>query len=212
MRLFCGYDEREDIGYRVFVSSVLKRASVDIRRIDSCGLPAGSNHFTLSRFLVPHLCERQGWAVFADASDMVCLEDITQLGELFDQRYAVQVVKHAYKTRHQIKYVGTDMACPNRDYPRKNWASLMLINCEHPSWSIVTPELLGEASLAYVMGLGFLQPEEIGELPDKWNRLVDEGQPVDGAAILHFTAGIPAFEHYANTPGADIWRSELETA
>ena len=34
-----------------------------------------------------------GWAIYADG-DMVCLEDIKNLWELRDNKYAVQVVKH----------------------------------------------------------------------------------------------------------------------
>ena len=52
--------------------------------------------------------------------------------------------------------------------------------------------------------------EDIGELPPEWNVLVDEGQPSDGAQVLHWTAGIPAFDHYKDTDCADLWRAERE--
>jgi len=54
----------------------------------------------------------------------------------------------------------------------------------------------------------FIEDSAIGELPDRWNRLVDEDQPVDGAAILHWTAGIPWFPHYRDAPGAIFWHHE----
>jgi len=213
MKLFCGYDEREDIGFRVFEHSVRKTTlhDVEIIKLDSKGLPVGSNDFTCSRFLVPWLCGFKGMAVFADASDMLCRSDITELEHLFDPECAVQVVKHDYRTRHPIKYRMTDMQCPNRDYPRKNWASLMVINCAHPAWHSMTPEVISEVGQrpAYLLGMEWLPSDNIGSIPDHWNRLVDEGQDVVGASILHWTAGIPAFDFYADAPGSEYWHAEL---
>ena len=214
IRLFCGYDEREAIGFHVFVHSVLENASqpVQIVPLAARGMPQGSNAFTYSRFLVPYLCDFKGHAIFMDASDMLMLGDVAELDALFDPRYAVQCVQHpTYKTRHPIKYRGTSMQCPNRDYARKNWASVMLLNCEHPYWHAIDPKSLELVASVALLKLGGLRadgkegPREIGALPDKWNRIVDEGQPVDGAAVLHYTAGIPAFHSYRDTSGAEHW-------
>jgi len=214
IRLFCGYDEREAIGFHVFVHSVLEHASqpVQIVPLAARGMPQGSNAFTYSRFLVPYLCDYKGHAIFVDASDMLMLADVAELDALFDPQYAVQCVQHpTYKTRHPIKYRGTSMQCPNRDYARKNWASVMLLNCEHPYWHAIDPKSLELVASVALLKLGGLRadgkegPREIGALPDKWNRIVDEGQPVDGAAVLHYTAGIPAFHSYRDTPGAEHW-------
>lgn len=216
INLYCGWDRRESVGFHVFICSVLARASqaVAITRMAEGVMPYGSNAFTYSRFLVPHMQGFKGRAIFADASDMLLLEDIAQLDALFDPRYAVQVVKHEYRTRNLQKYIGTDMQCPNRDYPRKNWASLMLINCEHPAWAQMTPERIEAMSEApaVLLGLQWISPEVIGELPARWNCLADEGQPVEGAALLHWTAGIPAFSHYQNAPGAELWHACREFA
>lgn len=138
------------------------------------------------------------------------LDDIAKLESLFDDRYALQVVKHPpYATRHKLKYVGTDMQCPNVDYPRKNWASVMLFNCAHPSWDpLARPSYLSNAPIRSVLQFAGLLDEDIGDLPDRWNRLVDEGQPVDNAAILHFTAGLPCWLGYDKTPGAHLWLAQ----
>jgi hypothetical protein len=219
IRLFAGYDRREAVGFHVFLSSVLDRASVPVclHALDAKGLPEGTNGFTFSRFLVPWLCGFKGRAIFADACDMLMLSDIAALDALFDPSKAVQVVRQDYKTRHPIKYRGTEMECPNRDYDRKNWASLMIVNCEHPAWQGMTPERVREfaAVPTQLLGLRWIADEAIGFLPDAWNRLIDEGQDTEGAALLHWTAGIPAFKHYADAPGADAWRRqkrELEWA
>lgn len=214
INLFCGYDTREAIGFHVFVSSVVRHASQPVMfcPIASCMLPEGSNAFTFSRFLVPYLMSFGGVAIFADAADMLMREDIAELAALYDPSKAVQVVKHEYRTRNKFKYIGTDMRCHNRDYPRKNWASLMIINCAHQAWREMTPERVEAMSEApsVLLGLKFIPDDAIGELPNKWNRLVDEGQPVDGAALLHWTAGIPAFDHYRDAPGAPVWHAYRE--
>lgn len=215
IRLFAGYDAREAIGFHVFVGSVLKHASapVAIHALDDKGLPRGSNAFTYSRFLVPWLCGFEGHAIFADGSDMLMLADIAELDALFDESLAVQVVQHPdYSTRHPRKYIGTPMECENRNYARKNWASLMLLNCAHPYWRQVTPSTLSRFAGLSLLQFGGLRLKddrngeaEVGALPDAWNRLVDEGQPVEGAKLLHWTAGIPAFWNYQDAPGADRW-------
>lgn len=211
INLFCGYDPREAIGWHVFVHSVLRRTSqsVAIHRLDSCGLPQGTNAFTLSRFLVPWLMGYRGHAIFADAADMLCLGDIAQLDALFDERKAVQVVKHDYQTRNPRKYVGTSMEAENRDYPRKNWASLMVMNCAHPFWADADAAHLETVRNLEMLQFGGAGDSVVGSLPSYWNRIADEGQPIDGAQILHWTAGIPGFQHYVDAPGAAFWRDEL---
>lgn len=214
IHLFCGYEEREAIGYHVFVQSVVARSSVPvaITALASRGLPYGSNAFTRSRFLVPELMKHQGHAIFCDASDMLMLSDIAELDALFDSKYAVQCVKHDYKTRHPRKYVGTPMECDNRDYARKNQASVMIVNCAHPilreEWKRSSLEQEHPVRLLQFRGI----PDElIGELPSEWNVLADESQEVETAKLLHFTAGLPCFEAYRNTPGAERWFEEAES-
>lgn len=211
LRLFCGYDEREREGYETFVSSVRRRTaeSIDFTKIDECGLgQRGTNAFTYSRFLVPYFCGFRGMAIFCDASDQIMLADVKELTDLFDDRYAVQVVKHPkYDTKHPIKYVGTEMECPNVNYSRKNWASVFICNASHPAWYRMVNRI-EPLSLRDMLQFKWLEDEQIGELPDEWNRLVDEGQPVEGAKIVHYTAGSPMFPHYANTPCAELWREE----
>lgn len=213
INLYLGYDVREDIGYQVFIASMREHSSGSTccRRLDACGLPEGSNSFTFSRFLVPWLQGFKGHAIFADASDMLMLQDIAELDGLFDAQYAVQCVRHAYKTRNPIKYIGTDMQCHNRDYQRKNWASLMIVNCEHPSWAHVTPEWVEAMSEApsTLLALKWIHDNDIGYLPPDWNVLVDEGQEItETSCLLHWTAGIPAFKHYAKAPGAAVWHRQ----
>lgn len=212
IRVFCGYDAREAIGFHVFASSVVRNSSrpVSIAPINLKHWQRdGSNAFTYSRFLVPMLCGYRGMAIFADGCDMLCRGDIAELADLFDPALAVQVVQHEYKTKHPRKYIGTAMETDNRDYERKNWSSLMLINCQHYDWQRVTPEFIAEKDGLFMHGFKFTRDRFIGSLPAEWNWLTDEFGPNDSAKILHWTAGIPGFEHYRDAAHADLWRNEV---
>lgn len=213
--LFCGYDPREAVGYHTFVSSVLKRASepVAFTALSSMGLPEGSNTFTLSRFLVPYLCGFKGQAIFVDACDMLCMGDIAELWALRDDRYAVQVVKHPdYVSKHKRKYIGTEMECDQSNYPRKNWMSCAIFNCEHPEWKGMTPETVSDlaAHAPFLLGLKWIPELMIGGLPSEWNVLVDEDQEGESPKLLHWTAGIPTFLHYRNARHSRDWFAEHE--
>jgi len=205
IRLFCGYDEREAVGFHVFVSSVIRRASEPVSFTPISEVQTdGSNAFTYARYKVAEMCGFQGWAIFADACDMLCLADIAELWDMQDERFAVQLVKNSYNTRNPIKYLGTTMQCPNVDYPRKNWSSLMLINCAAPEWKLC------ETGMKAHLFTGF-PDERVGELPSQWNCLVDERQSSDGAKLLHWTAGIPGFDLYKTAERAADWHAEHDS-
>lgn len=203
IRLFVGQDKREWVGLNVFCSSVWSRASepVSITPIGELVKTDGTNAFTLSRYTIPEMCDYKGWAIFADGSDMLCLADIVELWDLRDMMKAVQVVKRDYQTKHPTKYLGQ----PNKDYPRKNWSSLMLINCAHFGWR----RLKGLTSTE-LHRFSFLQDDEIGDLPKEWNYLIGEEKSDTPAKIAHFTIGLPMWGQYADWEYADEWRKERE--
>jgi len=216
--IYMGFDPREEIGTHTFVSSVISRASRPVSFIPlhlpwfasyySPSQRDGSNAFTYTRFLIPFLQQFRGWALFCDGADMVCRADIGELWSLRHANMAVQVVKHEYKTRHPRKYVGTRMEADNRDYPRKNWSSLMLINCAHFAWRQMRPETLEQMTGEELHQFQFIPTDKVGSLPAQWNWLVDEFGENEHAKLLHWTAGIPAFPAYAHAPMADAWARE----
>jgi hypothetical protein len=211
LNLFCGYDDREAIGYHVFCSSVISQSSVPVAFIPLSNLSfkCGSNKFTVSRFAIPALMNFTGKAIFMDASDMLMLKDIALYEkELNNLDVAVAVVKHQYKTRNSIKYIGTNMECENKDYERKNWASMMLIDCEHPAWKQMTIQKIANENVLDLLQFKFLCDFEIAELDQSFNVLADENQDMDGAKLLHWTAGIPYFDFYKNARGAEHWWAE----
>jgi hypothetical protein len=216
--IYCGYDPLEAVGYHVFCSSVLRRSSEPVSFMPLY-LPLltgyeelhqdGSNGFTYSRFLVPFFQGFKGFAIFADGADMLCRADIAQLWGMRDPFKAVQVVQHDYQTAEPRKYIGTTMEAPNASYPRKNWSSLMLINCEHFAWRHLLPAHVAKMSGAELHRFEFIEDRFVGDLPKEWNWLAREYAPNPEAKIVHYTLGIPAFSHYAEDEHATEWFSEL---
>ena len=139
-KVFVGYDTREDIAYQVCEHSIkrfnketevvplvqkdLRDQKLYWREVDKLA----STEFTFTRFLIPHLCNYKGWALFCD-SDVVFLEDVDNLFALADDKYAVMCVKHDYTPKPGVKMDGQVQTV----YPRKNWSSVVLWNCGHPS-------------------------------------------------------------------------------
>ena len=211
IRIFCGADQREAVGLPVFCSSVWRQASqpVSITPLGAnvCGTD-GTNAFSLARFHVPRLCGYEGWALWMDGSDMLVLDDIAKLWALRDEKYAVQVAKHEYTPRHARKYLGTDMEAENAPYPRKNWSSVVLFNCGHPTACDL--EAIGLHTGPELQRFSWLPDDLIGALPPEWNWLADEDGQCHAAKakVVHFTNGLPAFPHYYDAPFAGLWRSE----
>lgn len=216
--LYVGHDPREAACYHVFAQSVIERASVPVAfhplhkpmLAGFDGQKDGSNAFIYSRFLVPSLQGWQGFALFVDG-DMVCLEDIANLWALRDERYAVQVVKHVYKTKHPRKYLGTPMESENLDYPKKNQSSVMLWNCAHPKNRVLTREFVNEAPGSLLHRFEWLMDEDVGELPAGWNALALE-QDISCASLIHYTLGAPGFSSYARCDGAGHWHRARKNA
>jgi len=205
IRIFAGYDPREAVGYHVFCQSVIERTKGLVSITPLSGKQRdGTNAFTYQRFLVPFLCGYQGKAIFLDGSDMLMLADIEDLESLFDPRYAVQVVKHDYQTKHPKKYIGTPMEARNGDYPRKNWSSVVLWNCEHSRNRVLTPEFIEESTGEELHRFQWLPDSLIGDLPREWNVLVGEHDHLR-TKIAHYTLGIPEFDHYADCDYSKPW-------
>lgn len=211
IRLFTGFDQREAVGWHAFAQSVIENASEPVAlipigaKMDLNLMRDGSNAFTYARFGIPYLCDFEGSAIFVDGADMIAREDIAELWKLRDPRFAVQVVKHDYATKFPRKYLGTPMECDNRDYPRKNWSSVIIWNCAHPRNKILYPEFIHEATGEYLHRFSWLNDDEISELPSLWNWLADEYGPEPGAKLLHFTAGVPSIPAHNAVAHAGDW-------
>lgn len=213
--LYVGYDPREAAVFTAFNQSVIQHTTVPVaicplhqKSLEFDGQQDGTNAFIYSRYLIPYLQGFEGWAMFCDG-DMILRDDLKKLWDLRDDSCAVQVVKHNYKTREARKYIGSPIENKNIDYPRKNWSSVVLFNCGHPSNKVLTKEFVGEAGGAILHRFGWLQDEEIGNLPKEWNHLVREQDYDPDAKLVHFTLGAPGFQHYMRDDYAWEWNAHI---
>lgn len=213
--IYIGWDSREDIAYTVAKHSMemmsrdvnvkplklheLRDDGIYTRSVDKLG----STEFTFTRFLVPYLNDYKGWALFTDC-DVLALDDMNKLFELADDKYAIMCVKHDYTPSETMKMDGQQQTI----YPRKNWSSVVLWNCAHPSNSVVTPELVNTESGMYMHRFMWLKDEEIGEIPYQWNYLVGWYQSRD-PKLVHYTEGGPWFEEYKNCEYSKEWKDIL---
>ena len=219
MKVFVGYDTREDIAYQVCKHSILsKQPEADVRPLKQQELrDAGwynrpidklaSTEFTFTRFLIPELTNFNGWALFMDC-DMILTTDIKELFDQADDQYAVMCVHHDYKVSESTKMDGQKQTI----YPRKNWSSVMLFNCGHPSNKALTMDLVNEPEIngAYLHRFSWLKDEEIGELDHTWNYLVGVYDDIEKPKLIHYTEGGPWFENYRYCEFHELWKKELQ--
>ena len=220
LNFFIGYDSKEDIAYRVCKYSLLKRASIDLnvtslkldelvaknlytRSID----PLASTQFTYSRFLVPHLMNFNGWAVFCDC-DFIFLSDASYLLQKLDDTKAVYCVKHDYTPKERHKMDGKKQTI----YPRKNWSSLILFNCSHTSTKNLTVERVNSETGAYLHQFKWCKDDEIGSLDERWNWLEGwtSGHNKEKPYAVHYTRGGPWFSEWQDVEYAKEWLLERD--
>ena len=209
IRLMVGFDQRESVAFHTFIQSVINVTSVpvSVTPLVLGALPGysethtdGSNTFIYSRFLTPYLSGFEGWSIFVDG-DMICREDLKNLWDLRDDRYAVMVVKHEYKTKAHQKYLGNK----NENYPKKNWSSVILWNCAHPKNKNLTPDFVMSKDGKFLHRFSWLDDTDIGDLPKEWNWLTTEYPDNYQAKLLHYTLGTPCFKDYKTSDMADLW-------
>lgn len=231
MRVFIGYDVREVAAYEVCRWSMIRRTSVPLefhglsmaaltyqkwydrpyrteggRRIDLVDGKPFATDFAFTRFLVPALCDYEGWALFCDC-DFLFMADPGELLGYRNDLYAAMVVQHDYRPRDSVKMDGQDQ----QHYPRKNWSSLILWNCGHPSNRALTPEAVSTRPGSWLHQFQWLKDKEIGELPEAWNWLEGWSPRSIKPKAVHFTSGGPWFPAYANVGYADEWRFERDS-
>lgn len=216
IRCVIGFDQREAAAWHVCVQSIIKHASVPVSitplTLNSLkwfpNHPNGTNAFITSRYLAPSLFDFAGWALFLD-SDIILRCDIADLWARRDERYAVQLVKHRYTTRHGRKYVGSPIEADNVPYPMKNYSSVMLMNCGHSAMRVLSPGYVSRSTSQHLHRFEWLDESLIGELPADYNHLVGEHARNDDAKVVHHTLGIPGFAHYVDSEHSREWHRLL---
>lgn len=224
-QVYIGWDPSEMCAWNVAQFSAHARSSVgiNVRRValpelQARGLytrptetrPAGywdaiseapmSTGHAIARFLVPHLCEYVGWALFTDG-DVLFRKDVAALFALADPRYAVQVVEHQHAPTAMAKMQGHVQT----QYARKNQSSVMLLQCGHPANRALTPALVNTVPGRDLHRFCWLSDDLIGGLPPEWNHLVGVNTPNPDAAIVHMTLGTPDMPGYEHCEFSDEW-------
>lgn len=236
--IWIGFDENEALSYLVARASIKRYSWVEIapiilrdlvsrgmytrktrtigpRLFDVISDAPMSTEFAISRFFVPLLVKQRmivadgplGWAMFVD-SDILCRRSVDELFSIVENSpdKALFCVQH----NHQV-----DEFAPKKDrqvqlnYTRKNWSSVMLFNCDHPSNKALTLEMLNTLPGRDLHRFCWLKDEEIGALHGTWNWLVNVSPPEPNPAIVHFTEGGPWLEKYRDVPYAHEWREAV---
>ena len=221
LRIFIGWDSREDIAYQVCKRSLEMHSSIPLDIIPlkqdelrSRGLywrepdTLSSTEFSFTRFLTPYLAGYRGWAVFVDC-DFLFRKDIAGLLDYRDPSKALYCVQHDYRPAESTKMDGQIQT----QYPRKNWSSFMLINCAHEQVHALTPDAVNTNSGLYLHRFNWLTDKAIGALPVTWNYLEGWHSSADCAdpIAVHFTRGGPWFKHYSDVEFGDEWLATEET-
>jgi hypothetical protein len=129
------------------------------------------------------------------------MEDVNKLEFVFDPKYAVMVVKH-----EMGEVSGTKMDDqPQVAYPRKNWSSVILWNCDHPANKRLTLNDVNTRTGKELHNFYWLHDSEIGELPAEWNWLVNVQPKPAKPCIAHFTLGGPFTPDWKPAKHDSIW-------
>jgi lipopolysaccharide biosynthesis glycosyltransferase len=219
LKIFIGWDSKEPEAYDVCKYSIEKRSSVpvDIQPLKIRELredrvywrpeDIGSTEFTITRFLVPYLTDYKGFALFCDC-DFLFLDDVAKLFEQADYSKAVQVVQHNYVPTETKKFLNNKQYV----YPRKNWSSLMLWNCEHHNNKEMNVYNVNAVEPGFLHQFKWLKDDHIGSLSHEWNWL--EGhykEPQDGSPkAVHYTRGGPWFKDWKDVEYASLWEKEFK--
>jgi lipopolysaccharide biosynthesis glycosyltransferase len=217
IKVFIGYDHVESVAWHTMAASIYRQSSrpVAIVPVNLANLKGifnrpreskQSNEFSFSRFLVPYLCNYEGQGIFFDCDQML-RTDIAEIFSVLEEQQgkAVYVVKHTYEPRNDVKYLNTIQY----KYPRKNWSSVVLWNCDHEKNRIVTPQFVNTVEALALHRFTWLDDNEIGELDIRWNWLVGEydNAPND-VKNVHWTVGGPYFDEYSTSDFSNEWFEE----
>lgn len=236
--IYIGWDSREDVAYQVCRNSIYRKSKgfkvnvmplkhKDLRktgvfyrpwmthayngnRYDLIDLKPFSTEFSHTRFLVPHLNNYRGWALFMDC-DMVWTGNVKKLFDLCDNKYACMVVKHRHNPAENVKMDDE----PQDKYYRKNWSSFVLWNCGHPKNKYLTVEKVNILPGNELHSFSWLDESDIGTLPYDYNWI--EGispkcsPDLDWKPdVIHYTKGGPWFPNYQDVLFANVWVEEYE--
>lgn len=210
--VFIGYDSSQDAAAHACRRSIVAQdTTVNVEYIKRSDLlerglywrqdhEYESTEFAFTRFLTPYLKGYYGYALFCD-SDFIWRCSPRELLERVDPLDAVTVVKHNISP-DQLK----DEKMNGKKqvwYPKKNWSSMMLFNCNHPKTRSLTPEVVSESPASYLHGLEWTWDASVGEVDKTYNYLVGYYNDRIDPKVLHYTDGTPLHAGYENCEFAE---------
>jgi hypothetical protein len=94
-------------------------------------------------------------------------------------------------------------------YPRKNWSSFMLMNCEHEQVRALTPQVVNQQTGLHLHRFNWLTDDAIGSLPVTWNYLEGwhSAEDCPDPTAVHFTRGGPWFNEWRGVEYGREWLS-----
>jgi lipopolysaccharide biosynthesis glycosyltransferase len=219
LKVYVGYDSREDIAWQVCRHSILRHSTRDIdvyplkqwtlRELGLYHRPAdqAATEFSLTRFLTPYLAAHDGWSIFVDC-DFLFTTNIYNVLDCCHKENSVAVVQHDYIPKNTIKMDGKTQSA----YPKKNWSSFMVFNGAHPDVKALTPDVVNSVSPAHLHRFSWIRDEStIGSLPLGWNFLEGEyPKPQSAPHAIHYTNGGPWFENWTDVDYGELWTAERE--
>lgn len=212
IKIFIGFDKFESIAANVLSHSLHTKSSIPVtitflNRNTLKGIftrergKLESTDFSISRFLVPYLCDYSGHALFMD-SDILCRDDVSKLWAWRDEK-PVRVVKHNYEPVETTKFLGNTQT----KYQKKNWSSVMLFNNE--KCHNLTLEYVNKTDGLDLHQFKWLDnANQVGDLPIHWNHLVGVYPYNPQASLVHFTSGGPWFDEYKNVDYHLDWNQQ----
>ena len=219
IKIFMGFDRPSRIPAYVLTDSILENSSIPVEFVflhkgtlkDFFTRPKSdldSTEFSISRFLVPYLCEYQGWALFID-NDMIVEGDVAELHKLMSGNHSVRCTKHNQIVKNDRKFLGERQS----KYNMKNWTSVMIFNNER--CQALTPKYVNNANGLDLHQFKWLESlEEIGDIPLEWNYLADVesiGQEeITQPKLVHYTEGGPFYSTTPNCQYAENWLKVYE--
>jgi len=238
--VFIGYDSSQDAAAQACRRSIVAQdTTVNVEYIKRSDLlerglywrqdhEYESTEFAFTRFLTPYLKGYYGYALFCD-SDFIWRCSPRELLERVDPLDAVTVVKHNISPeqlkdekmngKKQVWYPKKNWSSmmlfncehPQVWYPKKNWSSMMLFNCEHPKTRALTPEVVSEAPASYLHGLEWTWDASVGSVDKTYNYLVGYYNDRIDPKVLHYTDGTPLHAGYENCEFAEEFMKYVQS-
>ena len=230
--IYIGYDPREELAFQTLVKSLqdTSKSQLNIVKLDQTALRSAglyrrawrqdinstqkidlvdnkpfSTDFSFTRFLIPHLNQYEGYAIFMDC-DMLVRSDIMEVFDKYSNPvHGLSCIWHKYYPENTVKMDNQ----AQQSYSKKNWSSFMLWNCSHHVHANLTVDDVNTKSGWWLHNFVWMDIWErgrptqfpLGEIPEEWNWL-DGHSPVHlKPKNVHFTTGGPWF---------DLWKPERD--